>query len=203
MFFSFIRGIVRFLVALLNGNTDYQKRENLPADETYILIAPHRSWIDPVFMVLGASPRQFSFMAKKELFKNPIFGWFIKKMNAFPVDRDRPGPSAIKTPVNILKENKLSLVIFPTGTRHSSELKAGAVTIAKLSKKPIIPMVYQGPFTVKDLLLRKRATVRFGEPFYVERKIEGVDNVNEYYSKKIQDTFIQLDKEIEENAKKN
>lgn len=197
MFFSFIRGIVRVLVAILNGNTDYQNRDILPADESYILIAPHRSWIDPVFLVLASSPRQFSFMAKKELFNYPVFGWFVKKMNAFPVDRDKPGPSAIKTPVNILKENKLGLVIFPTGTRHSKELKGGAITIAKLSKKPIVPVVYHGPFTFKDLLLRRRATVRFGEPFHVERKLEGVENVNDYYSKKIQQSFDQLDAEIE------
>lgn len=200
MFFSFIRGLVRVLVAILNGNTDYQNVENLPKDDNYILIAPHRSWIDPVFMVLAASPRKFCFMAKKELFKNPLFRWLITKLNAFPVDRDRPGPSAIKTPVKLLKETDLSLVIFPTGTRHSEELKGGAVTIAKLSKKQIVPLVYQGPYTFKDLLLRKRATVRIGEPFYIERKIEGVDNINEYYSEKIQEAFNQLDKEIEAQA---
>jgi 1-acyl-sn-glycerol-3-phosphate acyltransferase len=191
---------VRVLVAILNGNTDYQNVENLPKDDNYILIAPHRSWIDPVFMVLAASPRKFCFMAKKELFKNPLFRWLITKLNAFPVDRDRPGPSAIKTPVKLLKETDLSLVIFPTGTRHSEELKGGAVTIAKLSKKQIVPLVYQGPYTFKDLLLRKRATVRIGEPFYIERKIEGVDNINEYYSEKIQEAFNQLDKEIEAQA---
>lgn len=197
MFFSFVRGLIRVLVGILNGNTDYQNQENLPKDENYILIAPHRSWIDPVFMVLSASPRQFCFMAKKELFKNPLFRWFITKMNAFPVDRDKPGPSAIKQPVKLLKETDLSLVIFPTGTRHSNELKGGAVTIAKLSKKKIVPMVYQGPYTFKDLLLRKRATVRIGEPFTVERKIEGVEDINAYYSQKIQDAFEQLDREID------
>lgn len=195
MFFSFIRLIVRLLILTLNGRYKVQGKENLPKDDNYILIAPHRSWIDPVYLVLAASPKQFSFMAKKELFKNPLFKWLITKMNAFPVDRKNPGPSAIKTPVKILKETDLGLVIFPTGTRHSTELKGGAVTIAKMSKKPIVPVVYHGPFTFKDLLKRQKATVRFGEPFMVERKIEGVKDVTAYYSEKIQDAFISLDSE--------
>lgn len=193
MFFSFIRLIVRLLILTLNGRYKVQGKENLPKDDNYILIAPHRSWIDPVYLVLAASPKQFSFMAKKELFKNPLFKWLITKMNAFPVDRKNPGPSAIKTPVKILKETDLGLVIFPTGTRHSTELKGGAVTIAKMSKKPIVPVVYHGPFTFKDLLKRQKATVRFGEPFMVERKIEGVKDVTAYYSEKIQDAFVSLD----------
>lgn len=193
MFFSVVRSIVLLIVWILNGKPKYIGKNNLPKDENYILIAPHRSWIDPVYLVLAASPKQFSFMAKKELFKNPALRWLITNMNAFPVDRDNPGPSAIKTPIKSLKETDLGLVVFPTGTRHSSELKGGAVTIAKMSKKPIVPAVYSGPLTFSDLIKRKKAVVRFGEPFYVERKVEGVKDTTAYYSEKIQQAFEELD----------
>ncbi|MER2063828.1 MAG: 1-acyl-sn-glycerol-3-phosphate acyltransferase [Alkalibacterium sp.] len=193
MFFSFVRSIILVLVWILNGKPTFIGKENLPQDENYILIAPHRSWIDPVYLVLATTPKQFSVMAKKELFKNPIFRWIITHMNAFPVDRDKPGPSAIKIPVKSLKETNLGLIIFPTGTRHSNELKGGAVTIAKLSKKPIVPAVYSGPLTFSDLIKRKKAVVRIGEPFYVERKIDGVKDVTAYYSDRIQNAFEELD----------
>jgi len=193
MFFSFVRSIILILVWILNGKPKIIGKSNLPQDENYILIAPHRSWIDPVYLVLATTPKQFSVMAKKELFKNPIFKWIITHMNAFPVDRDNPGPSAIKVPVKSLKETDLGLIIFPTGTRHSNELKGGAVTIAKLSKKPIVPAVYSGPLTFSDLVKRKKAVVRIGEPFYVERKVEGVKDTNAYYSEKIQQAFDELD----------
>ncbi|WP_423189484.1 lysophospholipid acyltransferase family protein [Alkalibacterium sp. f15] len=194
MFFSVVRSLVLLLVWILNGKPNFVGKENLPQDENYILIAPHRSWIDPLYLVLAASPKQFSVMAKKELFKNPIIGWFLTNLNAFPVDRNNPGPSAIKIPVKSLKESDLGLVIFPTGTRHSNELKGGAVTIAKMSKKQIVPAVYSGPLTFKDLIKRKKATVRIGKAFYVERKVEGVKDTNAYYSEKIQTAFEQLDK---------
>jgi len=40
---------------------------------------------------------------------------------------------------------------------------------------------------------RKKAVVRIGEPFYVERKVEGVKDTNAYYSEKIQQAFDELD----------
>lgn len=196
MFFSFIRGFFYIVVLILNGKPEYRGREKLPKDGNYVMIAPHRSWIDPVYLAFIAAPKQFAFMAKKELFKNPILRWIVTKLNAFPVDRKNPGPSAIKTPVKILKETELGLVVFPSGTRHSTELKGGAVTIARLSKTPVVPVVYSGPLTFKDLIKRKKAVVSVGEPFMVERKIEGVKNVTVYYSEKIQETFDQLDNAV-------
>ncbi|MCI3029864.1 1-acyl-sn-glycerol-3-phosphate acyltransferase [Desemzia sp. C1] len=199
MFFRILRDFVGVLVFILNGNAHYQQREKLPQNESYILIAPHRSWIDPIYLALGAKPKDFAFMAKKELFKNPIFGWIIRKANAFPVDRLNPGPSAIKTPVKILKEGKLSLVMFPTGTRHSAELKGGAPTIAKLSGVPMVPAVYQGPLTFKDLLKRKKIVVRFGDPIYVDRKTRLTKESLAVIEKDVQAAFDQLDREIDRN----
>jgi len=197
VFFRILRDFVGVLVFILNGNAHYQQREKLPQNESYILIAPHRSWIDPIYLALGAKPKDFAFMAKKELFKNPIFGWIIRKANAFPVDRLNPGPSAIKTPVKILKEGKLSLVMFPTGTRHSAELKGGAPTIAKLSGVPMVPAVYQGPLTFKDLLKRKKIVVRFGDPIYVDRKTRLTKESLAVIEKDVQAAFDQLDREID------
>lgn len=96
-----------------------------------------------------------------------------------------------------MKNNDLNVVIFPSGSRHSTELKGGAVTIARLGKSKIVPAVYHGPLTIKDVFLRKNTYVSFGEPFEVKRKIEGVEDINEYYSTKIQDNFDSLQKQLE------
>lgn len=198
MFFSFIRGIVHALIFLVNGRIDIQNKENLPTDDTYIIIAPHRSILDPIFIALAARPRQFTFMAKEELFKNPLISWFLSRMNAFPVNRIKPGPSVIKTPVKRLKNTDLSLMMFPSGTRHSNDLKGGAITISKMSKKQIVPAIYEGPFSIGKLFTRKQTKVRFGKPFTVERKLDGIDNVDNYYIQKIQESFEQLEQEIAE-----
>ena len=45
-------------------------------------------------------------------------GKFLSSLNAFPVDRENPGPSTLKRPINLLKEHK-TVGIFPTGHRTS------------------------------------------------------------------------------------
>lgn len=201
MIYSLLIHIIRFLIRVFNGKTKVIGKENLPLDEKFVLVAPHLSLLDPVFIAITAYPHRFSFMAKKELFDIPILGWIIRRLNAFPVDRENPGVSAVKTPINQLKNDELNVVIFPSGTRHSTELKGGAVTIARLSKSRIVPAVYSGPLTLKDLFLRKDATVMFGEPFEVKRKLEGVEDINAYYSEIIQKNFDEIEQRIQSNAK--
>ncbi|MFD0897384.1 lysophospholipid acyltransferase family protein [Loigolactobacillus binensis] len=196
MFYTFIRAFVRVLVWVINGNAHYQNKTILP-EGSYILVGPHRTWFDPIYYALAASPKKFSFMAKEELFKNPIIRFILVHANAFPVNRAHPGPSAIKTPVKLLKKGELSLIMFPSGTRHSAELKGGALVIARMSGVPLVPTVYQGPLTFKQLFTRKRITVRFGEPIYIDRKQKmdkaGMTAIDD----KMQAAFKQLDAEID------
>ncbi|KRK34163.1 1-acyl-sn-glycerol-3-phosphate acyltransferase [Loigolactobacillus bifermentans DSM 20003] len=185
---------------LINGNTHYLNRDKLP-DGPYILVGPHRTWFDPIFFALAASPRQFSFMAKEELFKNPVLRFILRHANAFPVDRKNPGPSAIKKPVKILRKGQLSLIMFPSGTRHSEELKGGAMVIARLSGVPLIPAVYQGPLTFKGLLRRKRITISFGDPIMVDRKQKTDKAGIAHVDQQMQTAFDQLDHAIDPNFK--
>ena len=120
MFYTYLRGLVAFILWVLNGNAHYHHKDNIPdQEENYILVSPHRTWWDPVYMAFATKPKQFIFMAKKELFTNRIFGWWIRMCGAFPIDRENPGAEAIKYPVNMLKKSNRSLIMFPSGSRHS------------------------------------------------------------------------------------
>ena len=152
-----------------------------------------------IYFALAAAPKKFCFMAKKELFKNPILKFILVHANAFPVDRENPGASAIKKPVKLLKSADLSLIIFPSGTRHSQNLKGGAVLISKLSGVPLVPVVYQGPVTFKNLCKRQKLTVRFGDPIEVDRKMKLTDENQAEILEKMNQAFDKLDKEIDPN----
>ncbi|GAX05946.1 1-acyl-sn-glycerol-3-phosphate acyltransferase [Secundilactobacillus pentosiphilus] len=198
MFYSFIRVLVRVLVYIINGKPRFEHTDRLPQGN-YILVGPHRTWFDPIYYALAGSPKKFSFMAKIELFKNPILRWILKHANAFPVDRKHPGPSAIKTPIRQLRNSNLSLIMFPSGTRHSQDLKGGVAVIAKLSKTPIVPTVYQGPLTFKQLFSRQKITVSFGEPFTVDPKMKLDEDGFKVIETKMQQGFDHLDQEIDPN----
>ena len=73
MFYTYLRGLVVLLLWSINGNAHYHNTDKIPnQDENYILVAPHRTWWDPVYMAFATKPKQFIFMAKKELFTNRV-----------------------------------------------------------------------------------------------------------------------------------
>lgn len=195
MFYNFMRHIVAFLVRLFNGKLTVLNKENLPKGN-YILVGPHRTWFDPLLFALAAAPKQFSFMAKKELFKNSILRFILTHANAFPVDRENPGPSAIKTPVKWLRQRDLSLIMFPSGTRHSQSMKGGVTLIAKMANVPIVPAVYQGPLTFKSLLSRKKTTVAIGKPIQIDRNTKLNEKNQQLIISEMEQTFNELDRQI-------
>lgn len=198
--YSFLKILTRVILYLINGAPQFKNKQRIPKGN-YILVAPHRTWFDPLYFALGASPKEFAFIAKKELFKNHILRFILKHANVISVDRNHPGPSVIKQPVKVLKQTNKSLIMFPSGTRHSQELKGGATLIAKLSKTPLLPAVYQGPLTFKKLFSRKKTIINFGEPIYLDAKIKLDDNGQKQIEKQMQKAFDKLDKEVNPNFK--
>lgn len=199
MFYKFMVHVVRVIVALINGNTHFQGKENLPHNESFIMVAPHRTWWEPILFALAVSPLPCAFMAKKELFKNPILRFILHHANAFSVDRQHPGLSAIKIPVRDLITRNLSLIMFPSGTRFSGKLKGGAVLIAKLAKKPLVPVVYQGPLRFSDFLKRRRAVIKFGQPIVIDSKMKVDEQHIEKVNQQIQQAWQQIDYSIDPN----
>ena len=155
------------MVVRLFGKVEVKNKHLLPKNEGYIVTCTHRGWLEIVILGICV-PRSIHYMAKKELFENKFIGSFLQKINAFPVDRENPSPSSIKIPVKLLKSGEV-VGIFPSGTRaaENAPLKRGAVTISNLSKAPIVPALYVGPRTLKELRKMKKATIIFGEPMYI------------------------------------
>lgn len=195
MFYNFMRHLVAFLVWLFSGKMTILNKENLPKGN-YILVGPHRTWFDPLFFALAAAPKQFSFMAKKELFQNPVLRFILTHANAFPVDRANPGPSAIKIPVKWLRKRDISLIMFPSGTRHSQAMKGGVTLIAKMANVPIVPAVYQGPLTFKGLLSRKKTTIAIGKPIQINHQMKLDEKNQNFIISQMEQSFNKLDRQI-------
>ncbi|MGD6816382.1 lysophospholipid acyltransferase family protein [Metabacillus sp. 113a] len=165
--YTFFANLARIILRA-TGKIEVKNKHCLPADGGYVVTCSHSGWLDVA--VLGISmPRPVHFMAKQELFRRKGISAILYKINAFPINRENPSPSSIKTPVKLLKSGKI-VGIFPSGTRTAEEVpaKRGAVTIANLARVPIVPAIYEGPGTFKAWLKVRKATLTFGEPFYVE-----------------------------------
>jgi len=172
MIYYFAGYILKSLMSLFGGPIRVMHKHRLLRDEGYVLACTHTGWVDIIWLGIVLLPQKIHFMAKKELFESPFVRWVVETLNAFPVDRENPGPSSIKIPVRLLKENKI-VGIFPSGTRSSEDvpLKRGAVTIANYAKSPIIPAAYVGPNNFKEFFHFKRPRIIFGEPIYLRTDV--------------------------------
>ena len=142
--------------------------ENIPRDSRLIVCSNHMGVLDPV-LIGSMIPRKVHYMAKKELFKNKIFGFLISKLGAFPVDRDTSGLSAIKTAIKLLKQDKV-FAIFPEGTRSKGEndnnAKPGLAMIAIKAKSPIIPIHIDTQYEIfNSIKITIGSAIVFGEYF--------------------------------------
>lgn len=142
-------------------------REHIPREGGVVIASNHVSYADPP-VVGSAVPREVYFMAKEELFRNPVFGWLISRYNAIALRRAVGDLGAVKKAVELLKQGR-AVLMFPEGTRSLSgrllKPKPGVGLIACLAGVVVVPAHVTGTDRLgRALLRRERLAVSFGEP---------------------------------------
>lgn len=190
-----IAKLVTNLFFSLFYRVEFHNAGRVPAQGAVLLCATHNNMLDMFFLGYRLK-RWIHWMAKEELFKNPLAGFIFKKLGAFPINRGRAGAGSIKTAYKIL-ENGGIVGIFPHGTRVKKEnrktaaVKSGAAMIAVNSAAVIVPATVNGSYK-----LFSKIDVYFGEPFRIKTDAEkaGSDELAEY-SKLIMDRIFLLSEE--------
>jgi cytidylate kinase len=135
---NFFYYIVCFILRLVYFNYfgfNIRGLENIPATGGVLLVCNHLSHLDPPAVAVSL-PRQAAYIARSSLFTaNPLLGWFLKRVNTYPINRDRVDRDAFKRVITLLDNGKICLA-FPEGTRS----KAGQPQIAKPGIGMIISM---------------------------------------------------------------
>lgn len=126
--------------------------ENVPRNEARVYAANHVSWFD-VFALASYLPR-YRFIAKKELFKIPIFGPAVRATAGIEIDRKnrKAAFQAYEIAARDVKEG-LSVVVYPEGTRgYTYELrpfKKGPFVLAIAAHVPIVPTIIHGTIEIQ------------------------------------------------------
>lgn len=153
-------------------------KENIPKQGGFILASNHLSNLDPVLLGVVASPRELHFMAKEELFRNPLADRILRRVHAFPLKRDSADLTAIKEAIRRVRKGS-AILLFPEGTRQSSgqfgEPLPGVGFLAQKLNVPVIPALITGtdqamPKGAKFIRPAK-VSVRFGTQITVERRM--------------------------------
>ncbi|MGI6029411.1 MAG: lysophospholipid acyltransferase family protein [Candidatus Heteroscillospira sp.] len=163
----------RFIVALLSPLVKlvYPYRLTVHGElprGAAVVCANHSSYIDPVLVaVIFGKNNYLRFMGKVELFRIPLLGAFLRKLGAFPVDREGGDIEALRTSIDVLKSGS-KLMLFPEGTRVSDDdavaAKTGAVRLASRHKVPIVPV-----FISRDKRIFRKFDVCVGESYNLDK----------------------------------
>ncbi len=138
-------------------------KENVPETGNIIICANHSSNNDTLMLAM-ITKRIIHYMAKEELFRNPVSRWVFTKAHAIMVHRDGNDMVAIRSAIRVLGAGEV-LGIFPQGTRDKGGIhkegsfKTGVATISVKTKSPVIPV-----YISEEYKLFRRSTVYVGEP---------------------------------------
>lgn len=163
--YSFIKKVFGPLVKSVY-KMEYKGLENVPDEKArYILAINHTSALDPVFVAAPKKVPPLHFMAKVELFKNPVVAWFMTHMYGFPVKRGKGDTSAIDYGIKILEEGHV-MAICPEGRRIKDKdgvpqkAKAGVAVIAKATGADVLPVAIYSNGKIKA---GKKVVVSYGK----------------------------------------
>ncbi len=114
-----------------------------------IIAGNHVSYLDPPILAISW-PQEVHFLAREGLFKNRLFGGFIRRLNAHPVKGEAGDVAVFKTVCQLLNEGK-KIILFPEGTRSVLDqlaipLKPGIALLVSRTQSAVIPAYIHGAF---------------------------------------------------------
>ena len=169
-FYKCLKAVLRFLLIPL-FRVKIIGKEKLPQEGACIYYANHLSNWDPVFMHL-AIDRKPRFMAKKELFKNPVLRKIVTYFGAFSVDRGKGDLGAFKNAFNVIEDGGV-VGIYPEGKRAKDgimkKFHTGVSIIAIRTGAVACPLYLSGKF--KPF---KKTYMIFGDPVDLKQEFGDV-----------------------------
>jgi 1-acyl-sn-glycerol-3-phosphate acyltransferase len=166
-------------------------KEAIPEKGPFLICAHHNTILD-MFFIGYKLKRWIYWMAKEELFKNPIAGFIFRSLGAFSIKRGKGDVGSIKTALKLLQDGHI-VGIFPHGTRvkqsdrKTARIRSGAAMLAVNSGCMVIPAAVVGSYKIFG-----RRRVIFGEPFDV-----GADTNRKYSSAELTDISIEIMKRVD------
>lgn len=200
-FYNFICSILRFILNIFY-KIEIIGQENIPNEGKYILIANHKHYFDPLFMIASIKNRRIIPVAKQELFNIPVLKSILNKLEVIPINRSNPSISTVKSILSQLKNGRI-LGIFPEGTRCKDlngflPAKPGVALFSIKSKSDIIPMSI-----ITNYRLFSKVRIIIGHPIdmspYYNTRVDKTEyqNISQYVFDEVIKNFDEHKKGIE------
>jgi 1-acyl-sn-glycerol-3-phosphate acyltransferase len=181
--------LLRHIVGL---KLEVRGHDKLPRTACLVASKHQSAWETFALIPLFRDP---ALLMKRELFWIPFHGWFSKKFEMIPVDRDK-GPAALRAMLRETRKRVVDgreIIIFPEGTRRPPgappDYKTGVVLLYEALGIPCVPVALNsGLFWPRRSLLRRPGmiVVEFLDPIppglpkseFLSRLIESIETAS-------------------------
>ncbi len=167
---ALIKATVSLLVPLTRTkiNLSGMLPEDVPRDRKMMFVCNHQHDFDPAIIWDTFPNNDIGFIGKKEIYTTmPLIAKVMNKLYGLPVDREnnREGAKTIIKAINLIKEDKASIAVFPEGyTSFQCELlpfRNGVFKIALKAKVPIVVCALSGTRQIPKNMFRRKTEVDF------------------------------------------
>ena len=141
--------------------------EQVPQDGRFMLVCNHVHDSDPVMLLTAFRDSQLAFISKRENKTMPFVGKLMHKMLCQLINRenDRAALKTIQECIRLIKEDEVSIAVFPEGYIHDDRLfhpfRPGVFKIAQRTKVPIVVCTLHNTLTVfQNAFQLKRSDVQ-------------------------------------------
>jgi 1-acyl-sn-glycerol-3-phosphate acyltransferase len=141
-----------FVIPLLGGRIRTEGLEKIDPKQSYLIMGNHNSFID-IPVLFKTMPFYTYFIAKKELKKIPLLGWYIGAYGMIYIDRSdsSKAKASIVKAADLVSKGK-HIIIFPEGTKSKDgkigPFKKGGFHLAEQAQVPILPIKIEGAHKV-------------------------------------------------------
>jgi len=151
------------LKVIVGTKLEVRGQEKLPKGACLVASKHQSAWETFALIPLFRDP---ALLMKRELFWIPFHGWFSRKFEMIPVDRDK-GPAALRRMLREARKrvaDRREIIIFPEGTRRPPgappDYRTGVILLYEALGIPCVPVALNsGVFWPRRSLERRPGTI--------------------------------------------
>lgn len=169
---------IEALVTLVGVKIQPEGLEKVPAQERFLLVCNHLFLADPGILLNCLPHSQLAFITKQENQSMFLVGNIMHKILCQPLDRenDRAALKTILKCISLLKEDKVSIGVFPEGYTSKDGLlhpfRSGVFKIAQKAQVPIVVCTVQN---TRQILKNAKKFRRTQVPMHVVEVIPAAE----------------------------
>jgi 1-acyl-sn-glycerol-3-phosphate acyltransferase len=147
--------IIDFIVTFMRIHIHTEGLEKTPKEGRYLLVCNHLNDVDPPVLMKFFPQQEIAFISKRENEEKFILGKFMHRLYCQSINRenDREALKTIINCINILKEDKASVGVFPEGwCSLDFKLHPFRPGVFKIAQKANVPIVVCTLRNTKDVV---------------------------------------------------